>query len=214
MAPAPTNLSLLRAHAVRTGRGWSCVALRACQLLAVLCQAPASAALGSCNPPQPTPQPNHDGLVSALLAGLEIYDRSIRSLEWDEAVFQALRPGAWVQAFGRQAGVQRNGDWYARAEHPSFAEDPGYPRTSRTYWFGFGRDERLFGAHLDLMTGSVIRPDNDSAAATSPLHLLGRFTDFRDRRPLHALLESAADLQSGPPTPDEPWPLVQGLGCV
>lgn len=158
-------------------------------------------------PPMDPSAAAHDGRVAALLAALETYDRSIRSLEWDQATYNPMSPGVWILNSTRQAGVDRGGNWYSRGEYAVFSGgDPDHPGNLRSYFFGFGREERMFAMCPTLMEGMARDPDNDLAIELTPLRLLGRYVDFQDRRPLHILLAASTDLSFLEPTQDQPWP--------
>lgn len=152
---------------------------------------------------------NSDPHAVALLHALMAYDLSVRSLVWEQSMFQPQRMATWLLAESRRAGVDHSGRWFCLIAFPTFSDAEEENGVMRGYRY-FDGEDRQFAVDLTVRRGKVAPPDRDMLITFSPFHLLGRYIDFAKGRTLPELLADAEGLCALEPDADQPWPGLRG----
>ncbi len=152
-----------------------------------------------------------DHRAQALVAALEIYDGSIRSVEWNVILHQTLVDGTWIRSNIRRNAIGEYGDWYTRAEYPYWEAQDSDSGVLRVWRFQRANDERMFAVDTNVIDGKVGYNDNDMLAVASPFHFIGRYCDFERHSRLHEVFARASSVRYSEPTADEPWPMISAV---
>ena len=156
---------------------------------------------------------------NALVAALEVYEGSVRSLSWKEELYSPPHPAIDGRAWFRQDASERYIDqqgWSFLHTHPVEAE-PGergmIVTTASRVYFGDGSFSVRWGN--DGNGGMLTTADSFFAIGPSLWRLMGRCYDRSEpllARPLSVQLRASPALEYVGPSSAEPWPGLRARG--
>lgn len=133
--------------------------------------------------------------AAAVLSALRVYEESIRTVEYEVAVY-TKRAGGEQLSRRTHEWWDASGKWAAEFKRQRPKSPDSKELITQTDLWAFD-GTKLHGRDPDKHAGVIREPMGEWTGYTSPLALLGRYADGKARRPLWRLLTESEGLELG-----------------